>query len=73
MPKSLEKQRKHIAKKKPNVTTLNENSRDAQKLRRAAMRDDKLTKVASARRKNDQPLSKIGSYPFDRFRTKCHN
>jgi translation machinery-associated protein 16 len=58
MPKSLEKTRKKIAKKKGNITALHENSRDSQRLRRAQMRDDKLEKVASARRKNDQPLSK---------------
>ena len=57
MPKSLEKTRKKIAKKKGNITALHENSRDSQRLRRALMRDDKLIRVASARRKNDQPLS----------------
>jgi Translation machinery-associated protein 16 len=57
MPKSLEKTRKKIAKKKGNITALHENSRDSQRLRRAQMRDDKLVKVASLRRKNDQPLS----------------
>jgi hypothetical protein len=58
MPKSLEKTRKKIAKKKKgNITALHENSRDSQRLRRANMRDDKLVRVASARRKNDQPLS----------------
>jgi len=57
MPKSLEKTRKKIAKKKGNISALHENSRDSQRLRRALMRDDKLVKVASLRRKNDQPLS----------------
>lgn len=57
MPKSLDKARKHISKKKGNITALHENSRDSQKLRRALMRDDKLVRVASSRRKNDQPLS----------------
>ena len=56
MPKSLEKTRKKISKKKGNITALHENSRDSQRLRRAEMRDHKLVKVASARRKNDQPL-----------------
>jgi translation machinery-associated protein 16 len=59
MPKSLEKTRKKIAKKKGNITALHENSRDSQRLRRAQMRDDKLVKVASLRRKNDQPLSEL--------------
>lgn len=57
MPKSLEKTRKKIAKKKGNITALHENSRDSQRLRRAGMRDDKLIRVASARKKNDKPLS----------------
>lgn len=57
MPKSLEKTRKKIAKKKGNISALHENSRDSQKLRRAANRDDKLEKVASLRKKHDRPLS----------------
>jgi translation machinery-associated protein 16 len=56
MAKTLEKARKHIAKKKGQGTVLHENSRDSQRLRRAVMRDDKLTKIAASRRKNDQPL-----------------
>lgn len=57
MKTSVDKVRKKISKKKGNVTALHENSRDSQRLRRAAMRDEKLAKVASARRKTDQPLS----------------
>jgi translation machinery-associated protein 16 len=56
MPKSLEKTRKKIAKKKGNITALHENSRDSQRLRRAQNRDDKLLRVASARKKSDKPL-----------------
>ncbi|RDL31894.1 Uncharacterized protein BP5553_09296 [Venustampulla echinocandica] len=56
MPKSLEKTRKKIAKKRVNITALHENSRDSQRLRRAQMRDDRLARVASARKKGDQPL-----------------
>ena len=56
MPKSLEKTRKRISKKKGDITVLHENSRDSQRLRRAQMRDDKLVRVAAARRKTDQPL-----------------
>ncbi|KAI9745960.1 MAG: hypothetical protein M1818_000641 [Claussenomyces sp. TS43310] len=55
MPKGLEKTRKKITKKKGNITALHENSRDSQRLRRAAMRDDKLQRVGAARRKVDQP------------------
>lgn len=61
MPKSLEKTRKKIAKKKGNITALHENSRDSQRLRRAQNRDDKLLRVASARRKNDKPLGKAAA------------
>lgn len=56
MPKSLEKTQKKINKKKGKVTALHENSRDSQRLRRAQGRDDKLVRVASARRKNNRPL-----------------
>jgi translation machinery-associated protein 16 len=57
MPKSLEKTRKKIAKKKRSITALHENSRDSQRLRRAANRDEKISRITSARKKNDQPLS----------------
>ncbi|KIN01024.1 hypothetical protein OIDMADRAFT_103715 [Oidiodendron maius Zn] len=62
MPKSLEKTRKRISKKKGDITVLHENSRDSQRLRRAQMRDDKLVRVAAARRKNDQPLLQRAAY-----------
>ncbi|CZR64198.1 probable TMA16 Protein putative involved in cytoplasmic ribosome function [Phialocephala subalpina] len=62
MPKSLEKTRKKIAKKKGNISALHENSRDSQKLRRAANRDDKLEKVASLRKKHDRPLMERAAY-----------
>lgn len=55
MPKSLEKTRKKISKKKGAITALHENSRDSQRLRRAEMRDDKLARVARGRKKNDRP------------------
>ncbi|PSS07034.1 hypothetical protein M430DRAFT_129424 [Amorphotheca resinae ATCC 22711] len=62
MPKSLEKTRKQISKKKSDITALHENSRDSQRLRRAQMRDDKLVRVAAARRKIDQPLIERAAY-----------
>ncbi len=55
MPKSLAKVQKKIAKKKGNSNSLHENSRDAQKLRRAGARSEKLDKVAAARAKANQP------------------
>lgn len=56
MPKtSLEKTRKAIVKKKGQIDAIHEFSRDSKRLHRAAARDDKLVKVASARRKADRP------------------
>ncbi|KAG9247465.1 translation machinery-associated protein 16 [Calycina marina] len=63
MPKSVAKTRKKISKKKGNnITALHENSRDVQRLKRAEMRDHKLVRVASARRKHDQPLVVRAAY-----------
>ncbi|POS86805.1 hypothetical protein EPUL_001505 [Erysiphe pulchra] len=56
MSKGLEKVQKKIIKKKGKNSALHENSRDAQRLRRAQGRDDKLEKMALARRKIDRPL-----------------
>ena len=55
MPKNLAKVQKKIAKKKGNSNSLHENSRDAQKLRRAGARSEKLDKLAAARAKAKQP------------------
>lgn len=56
MPVSLAKVHKKINKKRGNSNTLNENSRDSQRLRRAGMRDGKLARVLAARMKANQPL-----------------
>ncbi|KAJ4292945.1 translation machinery-associated protein 16 [Collariella sp. IMI 366227] len=57
MAKTLEKMRKHIAKKRNGaVEALHENSRDSKKLHRAQIRDDRLDKLAQTRRKKDKPL-----------------
>ncbi|KAL8684063.1 MAG: hypothetical protein Q9186_000093 [Xanthomendoza sp. 1 TL-2023] len=55
MPKDLAKVQKKIHKKKGSTTSLHENSRDAQRLRRAGARSDKLEKLATARGKALQP------------------
>ena len=47
MPKSLAKVQKKVAKKKGSSTSLHENSRDAQKLRRAGARSEKLYAILS--------------------------
>lgn len=51
----LEKTRKAIVKKKGQIDAIHEFSRDSKRLHRAAARDDKLVKIASARRKADRP------------------
>ncbi|KAL8801114.1 MAG: hypothetical protein Q9223_004219 [Gallowayella weberi] len=55
MPKDLAKVQKKIYKKKGSTTSLHANSRDAQRLRRAGARSDKLEKLATARGKALQP------------------
>ena len=55
MPKSLAKVQKRVAKKKKNSRSLHENSRDAQKLRRAGARSEKLDRLGTARAKANQP------------------
>lgn len=55
MPK-LSKVQKKVAKKRGNKSnTLNEDSRDAQKLRRSGARNEKLERLAAARAKANQP------------------
>jgi hypothetical protein len=57
MPKTLEKTRKQIAKKKGKaIDSLHEKSRNARRLHRAQIRDDRLEKIAQTRRKQDKPL-----------------
>ncbi|KAI1424206.1 translation machinery-associated protein 16 [Xylaria sp. FL1777] len=55
MPKTLERTRKAISKKKGTIDSLHQYSRDSKRLHRAQMRDEKLEKIAAARRKKDQP------------------
>ncbi|KAL2163415.1 hypothetical protein VTH06DRAFT_5472 [Thermothelomyces fergusii] len=57
MAKTLEKTRKEIAKKRHGkIEALHEKSRDSKRLHRAQVRDDRLEKLAEARRKKDQPI-----------------
>ncbi|RWA10686.1 hypothetical protein EKO27_g4411 [Xylaria grammica] len=55
MPKTVERTRKAIAKKKGTVEALHQYSRDSKRLHRAQVRDEKLEKLATARRKKDRP------------------
>jgi translation machinery-associated protein 16 len=57
MPKSFEKARKKIAKKKGTVDAIHEYSRDSKKLHRAHARDAKLEKIVASRKKANQPFS----------------
>lgn len=53
--RSLNKIQKHISKKRGGKpTTLHENSRDAQRLRRAGAREDKLHKILDAATRQNQ-------------------
>lgn len=57
MAKTLEKARKVIFKKKGSgIDSLHEKSRNAKKLHRAQIRDDRLEKIARTRRRQDKPL-----------------
>lgn len=67
MPKSLEKTRKRIAKKRNGNVVLHEFSRDTKKLHKAQVRDERLEKLAAARKKHDQPLSPQHPYPSPAF------
>ncbi|KAI0123729.1 translation machinery-associated protein 16 [Xylariales sp. AK1849] len=62
MPKTLEKTRKAIAKKKGPISAIHERSRDSKRLHRAQARDDKLEKIAAARKKADQPFIERAAY-----------
>lgn len=58
MPKSLEKTRKQIQKKRHGkIDGLHQYSRDSKRLHKAQVRDERIEKLAAARKKHDQPLS----------------
>ncbi|KHN93810.1 uncharacterized protein MAM_08337 [Metarhizium album ARSEF 1941] len=69
MPSSLQKTRKHIAKKRNGeVNALHAKSRDSLRLHKAGVRDQRLEKLAAARSKKEQPIGTV-SIPqrnFDR-------
>lgn len=57
MPSKLSKVHKHISKKKGNkFNSLHENSRDAQRLRRAGARDDRVARLSAIKEKTNRPL-----------------
>lgn len=61
MPSKLAKVQKHVKKKKgAKITSLHENSRDAQRLRRAGNRDDRIQRLTALRGKvNKQWIDRI--------------
>ncbi|KAL9131922.1 MAG: hypothetical protein Q9217_000282 [Psora testacea] len=59
MAKSLAKVQKKISKKQAKTGVLHANSKDAQRLRRAGARAEKLERLAVARAKTNQPLLHI--------------
>ncbi|KAJ5161096.1 hypothetical protein N7492_006488 [Penicillium capsulatum] len=65
MPRTLQKVHKHISKKRGVVNSLHENSRDAQRLRRAGARDDRLTRHAAISLKARQPYVERLQYFHD--------
>lgn len=75
MPKSVDKIRKHIAKKKGGaVDVLHEKSRDARRLHKAAVRDQRLAKLNQARNRREHLFSMFGPYhsrPYIPMRTTC--
>lgn len=62
MPSSLQKTRKHIAKKRNGeVNALHAKSRDSLRLHKAGVRDQRLEKLAAARSKKEQPIGMISA------------
>lgn len=60
MAKTLIKARKAIAKKRGGeVPAMHAFSRDSKRLQTAQIRDERLDKLASARKKHDRPLCKL--------------
>lgn len=57
MPSTLDKTRKHIAKKRNgDVSALHVKSRNSMRLNKACKRDERLEKLASSRSKREQPI-----------------
>lgn len=56
MPSKLNRVQKHVTKKKgAKINALHENSRDAQRLRRAGARDERVSKLTATREKQNRP------------------
>ncbi|RMJ25610.1 Translation machinery-associated protein [Aspergillus sp. HF37] len=63
MARTYQKVHKHVSKKKGAVEALHENSRDANRIRRAAARDDRVARVnATMSRGRDLYIQRIGYF-----------
>lgn len=63
MPSTLEKARKHIAKKRNgHDLALHEFSRDSKRLHKASIRDQRLGKLHASKNKKEQPMSMISQF-----------
>lgn len=67
--RNLQKVQKHISKKRGAVGAMHENSRDAQRLRRAGARDERLIKHAANVDKGRRPyctqfFSRLATFPL---------
>ncbi|KAK1638821.1 translation machinery-associated protein 16 [Colletotrichum phormii] len=63
MPSTLEKARKHIAKKRNgHDLALHEFSRDSKRLHKASIRDQRLGKLHASKNKKEQPMIDRASY-----------
>ena len=73
MPSKLAKVQKHVTKKKGNkIHPLHENSRDAQRLRKAGVRDDRVARLTAVREKaNKQWIDRVAFFQ-DRLPEMLH-
>ncbi|CAK4030741.1 Hypothetical predicted protein [Lecanosticta acicola] len=56
MPSKLNKVQKHVSKKKgARINALHENSRDAQRLRKAGARDERVARITATRQQANRP------------------
>lgn len=73
MPSKLSKVQKQVTKKKGvKIKSLHENSRDAQRLRRAGARDDRVSKLHTMKAKGNRPFLDRISFFQDRLPDTLH-
>ncbi|KAK3698302.1 translation machinery-associated protein 16 [Vermiconidia calcicola] len=73
MPSSLAKVQKHVHKKKGNkINSLHENSRDAQRLRKAGARDDRVARLHAVQKKANRLWIERVAYFQERLPDTLH-